>query len=87
MPWPMFERVERQEVTLHDMMERLGVDPTRLARLDSGEVYARVRSICLFCPASTACHQWLGSGGNEPASPNFCPNLATLLACRRIESV
>ena len=52
MPWPMLERVERQEVTLHDMMERLGVDPMRLARLEGGETYARARSICLFCAAS-----------------------------------
>ena len=87
MPWPMFERVQRQEVILHDMMEQLSVDPLRLARFEGGEAYARARAACLFCTASDTCRQWLDNGGNEATTPNFCPNLSLLLACRRTAPV
>ncbi|MFM9847942.1 MAG: DUF6455 family protein [Hyphomicrobiaceae bacterium] len=76
----MHGRVEQQEATLQDMMERLGVDTLGLARQENGGVYARARATCLFCAASSTCRQWLNNSAIEPATPNYCPNLALLLA-------
>ena len=35
MPWPMYRRVERRAVRIHEMMRRLDVDPAKLARFSA----------------------------------------------------
>lgn len=52
MSWPMFHRVERRALRLHEMMERLDVDPGKLARLQRGDAYAEARATCLSCGTS-----------------------------------
>ncbi|HUS95366.1 MAG TPA: DUF6455 family protein [Hyphomicrobiaceae bacterium] len=96
MSWPMYRRVERQAVRLHQMMERLGVNPGRMARLRNGDGYAEARSVCLYCGTSDRCLRWLdrqeppdgqttitaGKAGGPGNEPEFCPNLAAFNACR-----
>lgn len=75
MDWPMFRRVERQAVRMHEMMDRLDVDPAAFARLQHGDVYAEARSRCLTCGTSDKCLRWLEDRDRPNTSPDFCPNL------------
>lgn len=82
LPWPMYRRVERRAVRMHEMMQRLDVDPAKLARLRCGDAYSEARARCLSCRASEVCLRWL----DTPATgrrPGFCPNLALFEGCKR----
>lgn len=82
MDWPMYRRVERQAVRMHEMMDRLDVDPAALARLGQGEAYAEARARCLFCKSADECLRWL-ERRTPPNNPRlFCPSLPLFEACR-----
>lgn len=81
MDWPMYRRVERQAVRMHEMMDRLGVDPVVFARLRQGEAYAEARSHCLFCKRADECLRWLESESVPHNAPTFCPSLPLFEAC------
>ena len=83
MSWPMFRRVERQARRLHEMMERLDVDPRQLVRLRAGDAYAEARATCLFCGTSNKCLRWLDDLRQAGKRPEFCPNLSLFEACKR----
>jgi hypothetical protein len=83
MDWPMSRRVERLARRLHDVMERLDVDPRALVRLRNGDAYAEARARCLHCGTSDLCLRWLERPAENAPPPTFCPNLPVLEACRR----
>lgn len=74
MDWPMYRRVELQAVRMHDMMDRLGVDPLAFTRLRQGEAYAEARTRCLFCVHADACLLWLQSDAPPETARDLCPN-------------
>jgi hypothetical protein len=83
MSWPMFRRVERRAVRMHQMMTRLHVDPGKLARLRRGDAYADARAGCLACGMSEKCLRWLDDRAEAAKRPEFCPNLTLFEACKR----
>ena len=83
MPWPMFQHVERQAVRMHQMMQRLDVDPAMFARLEGGEAYAQARKTCLSCSTCDLCLRWLDGTSRQDRLPDFCPNLQAFRACKR----
>ncbi len=83
MKWPMCCHVERQASRMHDMMERLDVDPAKLARLEGGEAYAKARLNCLRCPNARECLFWLETEPQSGERPLFCQNLALFEACKK----
>lgn len=83
MEWPMFRRVERQATRLHQMMHRLDVDPSALARLRDGDAYTQARNRCLFCGTSDKCLRWLDQPVRKGQRPEFCPSLRLFEACKR----
>jgi hypothetical protein len=83
MSWPMFHRVERRAVRMHEMMQRLDVDRGKLARLRRGDAYAEARGRCLACSASEKCLRWLEAPARGERGPEFCPNLALFEGCKR----
>lgn len=81
---PMVRHVERQAIRMHEMMDRLDVDPVKLARTAGGDAYAEARTRCLHCTDARACLDWLeADAGASCAEPEFCPNLALFRTCRR----
>lgn len=73
---PLSKQVERQESSLQVMMERLGVDLSRLVRMGGGTTFAEARRRCLECRRTRNCAQWLAdSGAAVGAEPAFCPVL------------
>jgi hypothetical protein len=82
MDWPITRHVERQAVRLHEMMERVGCDPGKLVRLQSGDAYALARQKCLRCSSSRECLLWLEAKTASKERPDFCPNLAVFEQCR-----
>jgi hypothetical protein len=83
MTWPMFHRVERHAVRMHEMMARLHVNPGKLARLRRGDAYAEARARCLSCGMSEKCLRWLDDAEEAQERPVFCPNLMLFEACKR----
>jgi hypothetical protein len=83
MSWPMFHRVERRAVRMHEMMTRLHVDPAKLARLRRGDAYAEARARCLSCRTSEKCRRWLDNIKEAETRPEFCPNLTLFETCQR----
>jgi hypothetical protein len=82
MDWPMSRTVERQARRMTEIMERLDVDPAKLARERGGEAYAEARARCLQCSRAQECLLWLD--GNLPGDqPTFCSNLALFERCKR----
>ena len=67
--------VERRARRMHEMMEVLGVDAGRLARLDQGEAYAQARLRCLNCSEAGRCLEWLEHAVPHSAGPEFCGNV------------
>ena len=86
MDWLMHRRVERQAIRMHEMLDRLDVDPVALVRLRDGDAYAGARSLCLFCGTSDKCLRWLDGYSRQDRSPDFCPNLRVFEACKRSAS-
>jgi hypothetical protein len=82
MDWPMFHRVERRARRMHEMMQRLDVDASALARLRGGDAYVEARARCLSCGTSDRCLRWLDQPG-DGKRPEFCPNLTLFEGCRR----
>lgn len=83
MDWAMFHRVERRARRMHEIMERLDVDPVVLARLRRGDAYAEARTRCLSCGTSNKCVRWLEQPPQPDKRPEFCPSLSLFEACRR----
>jgi hypothetical protein len=81
--WPMYHRVERRSVRMHEMMQRLDVDPAKLARLRGGDAYTEARTRCLSCRASEMCLRWLDAPASGGGRPEFCPNLALFERCKQ----
>lgn len=77
---PMVEHVERRARRLSDMIVKLGVDRSRLARAACGNAFTTARANCLSCPSPSACLDWLDAAANaETVPPHFCPNYQLLL--------
>lgn len=83
MELPIYRRVERRALRMHEMMARLDVDPSVLARLREGDAYMQARSRCLFCGTSDTCLRWLASPVQRDQRPEFCPNRRLFEACKR----
>ena len=76
------DRDSRQMQRMHDMMERLGVDPVDAARdRHGGALLAAIRSCC-HCQSADACVNWLNDVRTEGERPSFCPNVDFFLAHR-----
>ena len=84
MGWEMHRTIERQAIRMQKMMERLNVDAIALIRLKHGDAYTKARSACLFCQEGDLCLRWLDYQGMD-GSPDFCPILEVLKACRKIQ--
>ena len=82
MDWSTYREVERQASRLAEMIERLGVDRSKLVREETGAAYAEARGKCLNCQNVRDCLSWLQAWQSEGDAPRFCPNAPLLEACR-----
>jgi hypothetical protein len=80
---PFYRSAERQATRLHQMMERLDVDPAALTRMRKGEAYAEARARCLVCDMPSMCLRWLDGGARVDENPDFCPNLRLFGPCKK----
>jgi hypothetical protein len=76
-------RIENRARRMHEMMNRLDVDPVTLTQVRQGEAYTEARNLCFFCGTSDKCQRWLGERQPIPARPQFCPNLSLFDACTK----
>jgi hypothetical protein len=80
--------IQRKARLLGAMLDRLGIDPERAARVRSGAALTAASRTCLGCTETEACETWLAEPvPDEPQSsipPAFCPNKEFLArACVR----
>ncbi|MGI9478509.1 MAG: DUF6455 family protein [Hyphomicrobiaceae bacterium] len=80
--WPMFRRVWRRAELTDRMINDLGVDPIVAARLDKGEAYREACAICLACPVTRVCRNWMTADEGHDQPPDFCPNAHFFGRCR-----
>ncbi len=85
MRWPVFRRVARREKLTELMLDRLGIEPLSLARLDQGEAFQVVSRTCFECTKAHECRHWLAHADITETPPRFCPNLDTLQRCRKTD--
>ena len=83
MRWPIFRHVERRATRMHDMIERVRVDPVKLARMRHGEAYAEARTNCLHCAHADDCLHWLATTEIAVEPPPYCPNSELFETCKR----
>jgi hypothetical protein len=79
----MSRHVERQATRMNEMMERLDVDPLKLARLRQGDAYLEARTRCLKCADVGECLHWLEHPSATTEGPDFCPNSTLFGTCKR----
>lgn len=62
-------------VCLHEMMERLGIDPASGVLPHFSLAYMTALHRCQGCPDKEACRHWLDSTPMSVSfAPQFCPN-------------
>jgi hypothetical protein len=79
----MLTRVFRQAELMDRMIQRVGVDPVTVARIDRGMAWYEARTRCIACCNERQCNEWLASPGTVAASepPEFCHNAELLRRC------
>ena len=76
---PMVNHVKQREQRLDKMLERLGVDISRLRRDRHGTTYEIASWNCVRCAHPNACSDWFEKAGQEQTTPpHFCPNCEVL---------
>jgi hypothetical protein len=80
---PPFSSIGRQAERMKEMIDRLDVDPLKLACLREGESYVQARLKCLDCSNADQCFQWLETSAPDVERPTFCPNLSLFELCKR----
>jgi uncharacterized protein DUF6455 len=73
---PMMQRVLQQAETMDQMMQCVGVEPVRAARIDRGMAWYEARSRCIACIDDRHCRDWIAAHEGTPQSvpPTFCRN-------------
>lgn len=73
---PMMQRVLRAAELMDRMMQCVGVEPARAARLDKGMAWFEARSRCIACVHEQRCRDWIAGrdGTTVSAPPAFCQN-------------
>ena len=77
----LLKRMDAHSAFMGRMMERLGVDPAKLAQSGSGQDLAQAARRCMACSADGACQRYLDDPSANEA-PDFCPNAGLFRANR-----
>src|SRR5262245_20451697 len=81
---PMMDRVLQQAELMDRMMECVGVEPVRAARLDNGTAWYVARSRCIACPHDRRCGAWIAEQVTKPCEPpGYCANVAFFHRARK----
>jgi hypothetical protein len=80
----MMQRVLKQADTMDQMMQCLGVEPVRAARIDKGMAWYEARSRCIACIHDQRCRNWIAArqGASVLGPPEFCQNAAFFPQCQ-----
>jgi len=77
----LFKKLENSSRRMGTMLQRLGVDPERVAWANDGQTFRRARSLCVTCPTVDQCEAYLaGTGDAKPRE--FCPNHDAFVATK-----
>jgi len=73
---------ERRASRMREVIERLGVDRSALAREGGGSDLLRAQEKCQVCPCVAECLMWVDGRATAETAPAFCCNLALFERCR-----
>jgi hypothetical protein len=84
----MHKRVLEQADLMDRVMDAIGINPARAARIDRGIARYEARSRCIGCADDQKCRSWLAhtSGAKANTPPEFCPNAAFFRLAGQINS-
>ena len=72
-------RIENRARRMHEMMNRLDVDPVTLTQVRQGEAYTEARNLCFFCGTSDKVPALVRGASTNPSAPSV---LSELIAVR-----
>ena len=70
---PMLDHVLAQADLMDRMIDRVGVNPAVVARLDRGMTWYAARTRCIECSHSRECRAWVAGTKEGNTHTNFCP--------------
>ncbi|MBI3435665.1 MAG: hypothetical protein HY056_11410 [Proteobacteria bacterium] len=79
----LYRNCDRQLATLHEMFDRLSIDPAVAGQPALAGVFAATVRACQYCDVGDACRDWLfecADGAGE--APAFCRNYERLAILR-----
>jgi Family of unknown function (DUF6455) len=79
---PMLDHVLAQADLMDRMIDRVGVNPAVVARLDRGMTWYAARTRCIECSHSRECRAWVDGTAAGTAPPDFCPNGKLFESCQ-----
>jgi hypothetical protein len=79
---PMLDHVLAQADLMDRMIERVGVNPAVIARLDRGMTWYAARTRCIECTHVRECRAWVDGSAPGTAPPDFCPNAKLFQSCK-----
>jgi len=79
---PMLDHVLSQADLMDRMIDRVGVNPAVVARLDRGMTWYAARTRCIECSHSRECRTWVDGTAAGTAPPDFCPNGRLFESCQ-----
>lgn len=79
---PMLDHVLAQADLMDRMIDRVGVNPAVVARLDRGMTWYAARTRCIECSHSRECRAWVDGTAAGTAPPDFCPNGRLFESCQ-----
>ena len=79
---PMLDHVLAQADLMDRMIDRVGVNPAVVARLDRGKTWYAARTRCIECSHSRECRAWVDGSAPGTSPPDFCPNGKLFQSCQ-----
>lgn len=74
----IYKRMEETAWRMGSMMQRLDIDPFKVARLNGGQGLRQARTACLNCQTVEQCEAYLADRNSKADPATFCPNHAKL---------
>jgi hypothetical protein len=78
----IYKRMEQSAWRMGSMMQRLNVDPFKVAQSRGGQGLRQARGLCVNCRTTAQCDAYLADPSSEASPADFCPNHAAFEATK-----
>lgn len=79
----IYKRMEDTAWRMGSMMQRLNIDPFKVARANGGQGLRHGRTLCANCRTIDQCDAYLADKDSKADPAKFCPNHAMFEATKK----